>query len=117
MKTNDIGKADDQRRYTRFDAQLPVLIDEGQGVTRDISTNGIFIIQSDQQEMGTPINFWVQMNTSVGAIKLRGEGEICRIEQTGDQVGLGIKILRQFGMRLILENLESLAGQASPSMH
>lgn len=117
MKNKDPGMADDQRHCKRFDVQLPVLINEGQGVARDISTNGIFIVQSRRQEKGTPINFWVQMNTSAGAMKLRGEGEICRIEQAGDQVGLGIRIRRQFGMRLILGNLEYLAAQASPAVH
>jgi len=117
MENTGIAKANDQRHDTRTHAQLPVLLDEGQGVTRDISASGMYIMQSSRQEIGTHIEFWVQMNTSIGAMNLRGEGEICRIEQTGDQVGIGIKILRQFGMELIIEKLEYLADQAPPSMH
>ena len=44
----------------------------------------------------------------MGTIKLCCEGEVVRIEETsGDngEIGIGIKILKQFGRELILENL------------
>ena len=98
MASPDTGKSGNQRSHTRTEVQLPISINEEQGFTRDVSASGMFIVQGHQQEIGSHIEFWVDLDTPGGTLKLCCEGD-------DGQIGIGIKILKQFGMRLVLENL------------
>ena len=105
MASPDTGKSGNQRSHTRTEVQLPISINEEQGFTRDVSASGMFIVQGHQQKIGSHIEFWVDLDTPGGTLKLCCEGEVSRIEEVDGQIGIGIKILKQFGMRLVLENL------------
>ena len=105
MANSGIGKSDQQRRRTRVKAQLPVSIDEEHGLTRDISASGMFIVQGRQQEIGARVEFLVDLKTRRGTMKLCCEGEVVRVQEVDGRVGIGIKILKQFGTRLILDSL------------
>jgi len=84
-----------QARRTRISARLPVNVNGVRGVTRDISTTGMFIIQSIQHEMGSRVDFWLDMDTPEGKVKLRCKGEVMRVEELDGKVGIGVKILSQ----------------------
>jgi hypothetical protein len=88
-------KSDKQRRRTRINAHLPISINGVQGVTRDISTSGLFVVQSRQHEMGSRIDFCVDLDTPGGKLKLCCEGEVVRVEEVDGRVGIGVKILSQ----------------------
>ena len=108
MESSNTRQVEEQNRSSRKVAQLPISINGEPGVTRDISVSGMFIVQGRHQEIGSHIEFTVQVDTPMGTIKLCCEGEVVRIEETsGDngEIGIGIKILKQFGRELILENL------------
>ena len=108
MESSNTSQVEQQSRSARTVTQLPVSINEEPGVTRDISASGMFIVQGRHQEIGSHIEFTVDLDTPMGKIKLRCEGEVVRIENVSGhegEVGLGIRILKQFGQRLILEHV------------
>ena len=95
MAKSDGHRAHKQARRTRISAKLPVNVDGARGVTRDISTTGMFIIQSAQYEMGSHVDFWLDMDTPEGKVKLCCKGEVMRVEALDGKVGIGVKILSQ----------------------
>jgi hypothetical protein len=95
MKIAAAEKPVRQRRQSRVTAQLPIHVDGGTGVTRDISASGMFILQATQQKMGSPIDFRVDLNTPGGKLQLCCAGKVVRVEALDGQVGVGVKILKQ----------------------
>ncbi len=84
-----------QARRARINARLPVNVGGERGVTRDISTTGMFIIQSTPYEMGSRVDFWLDMDTPEGKVKLCCEGEVMRVEELDGKIGIGVRILSQ----------------------
>lgn len=95
MTKPNADTANKQRRHARISSELPTCIKGMQGVTRDISASGLFIVQGSQQEMGSRIDFWVDLDTPGGKLKLCCEGEVVRVEKVDDRFGIGVKILSQ----------------------
>ena len=95
MSNPDGDKTHKPIRRTRVEARLPVTVAGRPGVTRDISTTGMFIIQSSQQKPGSRIDFWLDMDSAEGKYKLCCEGEVVRVEEIYGKVGIGVKILSQ----------------------
>ena len=95
MAKVDGHSAHKQARRTRISARLPVNVNGVRGVTRDISTTGMFIVQSIQHEMGSHVDFWLDMDTPEGKVKLCCKGEVMRVENLDGKVGIGVKILSQ----------------------
>ena len=94
-----------QQRNKRIAAQLPVAVGKEQGSTRDISATGMFVIMSNHQEMGSLIDFTVNLDTSAGKVTLHCKGEIVRVEDVNGRLGVGIKVNKQSGKQLLFENL------------
>lgn len=108
VESPNISQIEKQRRGARKVVQLPISMNGGAGVTRDISVSGMYIVQDRQQEIGSRIEFTIDLATPMGKIQLCCEGEVIRIEKivgSDSRVGIGIKILKQFGRQLVLENL------------
>lgn len=104
MEDSGDNQAGRQDRGSRFSVQLPVSINDAPGYTRDISTSGMFIVQSREQNIGSRIKFSVDLDTPLGVMKLRCEGEVVRIEENvgnDGEIGLGIKIVQLFGQQLL----------------
>ena len=58
------------RRQRRTITELPTSIGGNQGLTRDISASGLFIVQMSAQEVGSRIDFTVDLDTVSGKLKL-----------------------------------------------
>lgn len=95
MAKIDGHSAHKQARRTRINARIPVKIDGERGITRNISTTGMFIVQNIQYEMGSRIDVWMDMDTPEGKVKLCCEGEVMRVEELEGKVGIGVRILSQ----------------------
>ena len=95
MAKIDGHSAPKQARRTRINAKLPVNVNGVRGITRDISTTGMFIIQSNQHQMGSHVDFWLDMDTPEGKVKMCCKGEVMRIEEVDGKVGIGVRILSQ----------------------
>ena len=83
------------RRQRRTITELPTSIGGNQGLTRDISASGLFIVQMKAQEVGSRIDFTVDLDTVGGKLKLCCEGRVIRFEKIDDKFGIGVKILSQ----------------------
>jgi hypothetical protein len=83
------------RRQKRISTELPTCVKGTQGVTRDISASGMFIVQDSEQEIGSRIDFWVDLDTVGGKLKLCCEGEVVRVEKIDGRFGIGVRILSQ----------------------
>ena len=84
-----------QQRGKRYSTELPTCVNGVTGVTRDVSVSGLFIIQDQECDPGSHIDFWVNLDTPGGKLKLCCEGEVTRVEKVDQRFGLGVKILSQ----------------------
>lgn len=69
------------------------LIGGGNGVTRDISASGLYFETDSEQQVGSLIDFEIELDTPGGPMKFRARGQIVRIESLGDRAGVGVKLL------------------------
>lgn len=81
------------RKEERLSATLPVDLDAGTGLTRDVSASGIFFETDENFQPGSGISFAVQLDGPSGKLLMKCEGEIVRVEPRGGKVGVGVKII------------------------
>jgi hypothetical protein len=73
---------------------MPVhLGDSLTGVTRDVSASGIFFETDCRFAKGSPIRFTIDIEAPAGKMALDCQGEIVRVEERADRVGVAVKIL------------------------
>ena len=72
----------------------PVVLARGSGVTRNISTSGVFFETNADYAVGSKIIFAIELDGSQGEkLELRSRGEIVRIELRGAKVGVAVAIV------------------------
>jgi hypothetical protein len=69
------------------------LIGGGNGVTRDISASGLYFETDSEQQVGSLIDFEIELDTPGGPMKFKAQGQIVRIEPQGGRIGAGVKLL------------------------
>jgi hypothetical protein len=84
-----------RRSDERITTSFPVTVNGSAGKTRDISASGIFFEVDENTELGSKINFSVQLDTPGGVLKLVCEGEVIRLEKRDGKLGVAAKILSQ----------------------
>jgi hypothetical protein len=82
-------------RSKRIGAAMPTCLQGVNGTTRDISASGLYILQDSECQTGSLIDFWVDLETPGGKLKLCCQGEVVRVEKVDHRFGIGIKILDQ----------------------
>jgi hypothetical protein len=83
-----------KRREVRMSARRLVQLDRGTGVTRNISTSGVFFVTDVDYVPGNKINFAIELRGFRGGkLMLRSWGKIVRIEIRRGIVGVGARIL------------------------
>jgi hypothetical protein len=87
-----VAPDNEQRREERVPASLPVGLDGGSGVTRDVSASGIFFETDASYAAGSHIRFTVAIGTPGGDMVLSCQGEIVRVEHLGAKVGVAVRI-------------------------
>ena len=113
MEYSKTSQVDKPFRCARKVTQLPVSLNQEAGFTRDISASGMFIVQDRQRTVGSQIQFAVALDTPMGKMKLCCEGEVVRIEEIAGRVGIGVRIIKQVGRQLILEEFPEQSAMAS----
>ncbi|MEI7537994.1 MAG: PilZ domain-containing protein [Comamonadaceae bacterium] len=93
-KLADTGPAK-HSRSKRIGASMPTCLNGVSGTTRDISASGLFILQDSACQTGSRIDFWVDLETPGGKLKLCCQGEVVRVEKVDHRFGIGVKILDQ----------------------
>lgn len=84
-----------QMRRARVKSKLPTTVNGVKGFTRDISTTGLYIVQSSKIELGSHIDFFIDLDTPGGKLKWSCQGEAVRIEKVEGKYGIGVRILNQ----------------------
>ena len=82
----------EQRKETRYAVELPVDMDETRGVTRDLCTSGVFFETDKSFTPGQTIEFSINFTNNSYPILLKCVGEIVRIENKGQKIGVAASI-------------------------
>lgn len=82
----------EQRKETRYTVELPVDMEETGGVTRDLCTSGVFFETNKSFTPGQTIEFSINFAGLSYPILLKCVGEIVRIEDKGQKIGVAASI-------------------------
>lgn len=85
--------ADERRRADRVFVKLPVKMEEGEGVTRDITANGIYFQTDMQCEPGSEINFTITFEQYPGPMILRCKAVVVRVEHKDGKMGVAARVI------------------------
>lgn len=105
MATTENARSNNKARNKRFAATLPVSVGAENGSIHDISVSGMFIVQSAPREVGSPIDFTIDLDTPMGKMKIFCAGTVARIEEVDGKTGVGVKIINQFVRRFVSDKL------------
>ena len=91
-----VTNTSERKREERVSAQVPVQVGAARGTTRNISATGILMELDLQPQVGSALEFRIELQTPSGVIQMLCEGEVVRVEdhQNGKQ-GVAVKILKQ----------------------
>ena len=107
---SELGK----RREDRMSARRLVQLDHGTGITRNISTSGIFFVTDVDYVPGNKINFAIELEGFRGGkVMLRSWGKIVRVEIRGGKVGVGARILAS-KLETRIRSTSATSGAAMP---
>jgi hypothetical protein len=72
----------------------PVELPNGKGVTRDLSTTGVYFVCDTPLRAGSRISFTIVLDDTLADIPVRMEceGTIVRIEPASGKVGVAVKL-------------------------
>ncbi len=84
-----------EQRSKRYRSELSTTVNGVAGVTHNVSATGFYILQEQPCEVGSTIEFSVDLGTRGVRLKLCCEGEVVRIDKVDARFGIGIKIHSQ----------------------
>ena len=88
--TNTTATPPEQRRDRRIDIALPVMLENAMGITRNVSSSGVFFWTSGAYDLGDVISFAMGRKTESGEFMLKCRGVVLRTEQRKNDVGLAV---------------------------
>ena len=95
------------RKEERFVAQLPIKLEGGEGVVRNVSANGIYFVTDVALKTGQPVKFTLEfLDFPSGPLAVNCVARIVRVEEQGTRHGVGASI-SSFEFRRIAKPDES----------
>jgi hypothetical protein len=82
------GGFEERRRGQRFKLALPVQLNDGIGMTRDISTSGIFFETENAHSIGDTIRLFLNFEHET----LQCEARVVRVEPRNGQFGVAVEL-------------------------
>lgn len=84
----------DNRREERFALEVPVLLESGTGMTRDISQSGIYFVTDQLLQPNGIVRFSVKLDhvRAGKAVRFDCQGRILRIEPADGKFGVAASI-------------------------
>lgn len=83
----------EKRRGPRIHTALPVLLENAQGVTRDVSATGVYFWMPRVDCLpGEPINFSVEVKRQEARVVLKCQGDVLRKETGAAEIGIAVQI-------------------------
>ncbi len=89
-ETNTTATQPEKRRGRRIDIALPVTLENATGVTRNVSSSGVFFWMSGTVALGDVINFTMGRRTDSGEFMLKCRGVVLRTEPRSNDVGVAV---------------------------
>lgn len=84
----------EKRIEARELVKLPfVMADGSTGITRDVSATGVFFEMDNKLELGSVVDFHIELSANGRSIKLAGQGEVVRIEARDTRIGAALRML------------------------
>jgi hypothetical protein len=81
------------RRDERFDTTLRLRLEQGEGLVRNVSANGIYFVTDAALEEGAPVRFSLEFqNFPGGPVSVNCIARIVRVEQQGEKKGVAASI-------------------------
>lgn len=89
-----VVKESEKRTASRHQGKLPVKLKGVQGITRDFSGSGIFFETDRSFSPGQPIEFTIMLEYAdpEGPVQVKCRGEIVRVEESGQKIGVATTI-------------------------
>lgn len=84
-----------EQRSERYRTDLSTTVHGVTGVTDNISATGFYVLQDQPCEVGSRIDFAVDLVTRHVKLKLCCEGEVVRVDRVDNRFGIALKILSQ----------------------
>jgi hypothetical protein len=83
-----------KRSAQRIPVEMPVHLEKGDGVTRDVSQSGVFFFTDQTFSTGAPLRFALELDyVSPGEkVLLHCRGEVVRVEEAGEKTGVAASI-------------------------
>lgn len=73
---------------------IPVrLADGATGVTRDLSTKGVFFEMDCEPELGSVIEMTIELKLGSRSIWLKSRGRVVRVKSSGERTGIAVRML------------------------
>jgi hypothetical protein len=72
---------------------MPVRMAEQVGLTRDVSVGGIYFELDSSAAIGSSISFDIELETSLGKMTLKCNGQVVRTEQQGNRTGIAVRMM------------------------
>ena len=84
----------EKRREERFMMEVPVNLDSGMGVSRDISQSGIYFITDQHFQPGGDVRFSVKLDyaRSGKPVRLDCQAQVLRVEPNDGSFGVAARI-------------------------
>lgn len=91
-----VSHSGSRQREERLPAQLPVEVGNVRGITRNVSATGILMELDLHPQIGSALDFRIDLETPSGVIKMVCQGEVVRLEDTNNgKLSVAVKILKQ----------------------
>lgn len=84
----------EQRNAERFAIAYEVQLEDGNGVTRDLSSTGVYFTTSNYLEVGYVLQFYILLQKIGKSInRLRCEGQVIRTDESSQEWGIAVHLL------------------------
>ncbi len=82
------------RRFPRFKGEIPVILDHGDGITRDYSTAGVYFLTEGSYAPGEALNFTLVLNNQPDGrpVRVRCQGTVIRTTPEEQKLGVAVKV-------------------------
>ena len=84
----------DKRHEDRIPIEVPVALEAGAGLSRDISRSGIYFLTGEAMVPGSMVRFSIELDhiRAGKPLRLDCQGQVLRIEQASDKYGVAASI-------------------------
>ena len=78
------------RRDERFDSDLRIKLERGDGLMRNVSASGVFFVTDVDLKAGDSLRFTLEFSgLQIGVVSARCEARVIRVEPQGKLRGIG----------------------------